>query len=39
VLEVGAPESVIASETLAPAFGVDVEIARDAEGNIICTPR
>jgi len=39
VLEVGAPESVIAPQTLAPAFGVDVEIQRDAEGNIICTPR
>jgi len=39
VIEVGGPESVIKPETLAPAFGVDIEIQHDAEGNIICTPR
>ena len=38
-LQVGSPQSVISSETLAPAFGVDIDVHNDAEGNIVCAPR
>ena len=38
-LQVGSPESVIRAETLAPAFGVDIDVYSDAEGNIVCAPR
>ena len=38
-LQIGAPLSLMKPETLAPAFGVDIEVRKDSEGHLICVAR